>query len=536
MRANRTFASTFFIFFITFLFSCHDDEVVETPQNRLVAVAGNDQTVTVQDNVALDGSASEDGNNKPFSFSWSVKSRPQGSSVSIMTPGAVKASFVPDVAGTYVLRLTIAQGHWTAYDDVNINVRPLEDNGPETITLNEDIIASTTWHDIFEDPDKTDYLVTEDIDVRADLSIMPGVVIAVASDKGIQIVDGSVSAKGNAEKKIIFKGVDNGVGYWKGILIMSNSDLNQFEYVTVQQGGSSIFAESGTKANVALAGTDFSGAALGVIHSSFTESGAYGLYVQGMSSLHVFSSNSFSANRSLPAYISAAQLHKVEGNNTGLTEIETGGTILTPGHVVWKKIENGSYLVTSDIQVKAGVTVEAGASFRMKTATTIHVTDNGYLKLQGTSESRITFSSTAPEVYWNGIYFNSYQSNNKVQYSEVANAGLSKIADAEHAGNIVLGHSGMLIVENSIIKNGKGYGLVARTSGQVNANVNEVNTFVNLENGSVFPDMSQSPEKPSLAGAWMDEWSHVQRLSGIHDNFYNRELKRGLPAPRIHGR
>ena len=525
MRTNKILVSAIFLFLITFLSSCEEEDVVVTPQNKLVAVAGPDQTVTLHGEVTLDASASEDGNNRPFSFSWSVRTRPQGSIASIDSARSVKTTFTPDVIGMFVIRLTISQGNWTAHDDLVINARPPEGGGPEMITLNEDITVNTTLNDIFEDPDKTDYLVTDDIDVRSDLTIMPGVVIAFAADKGLQIVNGSFSAKGTAEKKIILKGLDNGVGYWKGILIISNSQSNEFEYVTVQQGGSSVFAESGTKANVALAGTPYSGGALKVGNSVFTESGGYGLYVQGMSSLERFSSNTFSNNVSVPAYIPASQLHNIDTNNAGLTEIETGGTILIQGPVVWKKIENGSYLVTSDIHIKAGVTVEAGASFKMKTASTINVTDNGHLKLLGTSASRITFRSTAPGVYWNGFYFNSYNTNNRIEHSEIANAGLNKIADADHAANIVLGHAGLLIIEHSIIKTGLGYGLVAKTTNQVNANIKEVNTFSELEKGSIFPDLVPSPGTPSLTGAWMDEWSFMQRFSSIHDNFYNRETQ-----------
>ena len=525
MRTNTIILSTLFLILITFLFSCEEENVVVTPQNKLVAVAGPDQTIAVHDEVALDGSASADGNKRPFTFSWSVKTRPQGSSASIDSAVYMKATFTPDVIGMYVIRLTISQSNWTAHDDLVVNVRPSESGGPETITINEDIIANTTLNDIFEDPDKTDYLVTDDVDVQSDLAIMPGVVIAFAADKGLQIVNGSINARGTAEKKIIFKGLDNGHGYWKGILIISNSQSNEFEYVTVQQGGSSTFAESGTKANIALAGSAYSGGALKVGNSFFTHSGGYGLYAQGMSSLNRFSSNTFSDNRSLAAYIPASQLHKIEAGNAGLTEIETGGPILTQDEVVWKKIESGSYLVTSDIQIKAGVTIEAGASFKMNTATAINVTDNGYLKLLGTSESRITFRSTAPGVYWNGFYFNSYQTNNRIEHADIANAGLNKIADADHAANIVLGHAGMLIVEHSVIRNGLGYGVVARTANQVNGNIREVNTFVGLQKGSVFPEESQSPARPSLTGAWMDEWSFMQRLSGIHDNYYNRQTQ-----------
>ena len=59
--------------------SAPDTVVVTTDNVRPVAVAGPDQTATVGDTVALDGSASFDANGDPLGFLWSFVSRPAGS-------------------------------------------------------------------------------------------------------------------------------------------------------------------------------------------------------------------------------------------------------------------------------------------------------------------------------------------------------------------------------------------------------------------------------------------------------------------------
>lgn len=512
------------LFVSTLLSSCKEDEVTPELENKLVAIAGSDVAVNRYEPVTLDASASKDGNKRPFTILWSVKTKPQGSNASIANADTVKTIFIPDVAGRYVVKLTIAQGSWSAVDEVAITVADPQSEDPETVILNEDFTENTTLADIFDDPSGIDYLVTENINVHAELVIMPGVVMAFAEDKGLQIVNGFISARGTMNNRITFKGSDNGASFWKGILIHSNSELNEFEHVSIEQGGSSAFSESGVKANLAIAGTTFSGGAVKVSETSFLSSGGYGFYLQGMSLLNRFSSNSFVDNE-LDVYIAASQLHKVEVDNltvdSGLLEIETGGSVIGEEPTTWKNIDNGHYLVTSPISIFSGVTIEPGASLHMRAGITISMTGNGYLKAIGSSEARIAFTSTEGTTYWSGLYFNSYNENNKLAFCDVSHAGLNNIDGSEHAGNIVLGPSGTVRIENTVIKNGLGYGVVLKTVSQVNGNVATINTFTDLQKGVMFPEAVESPEHPPLTGLWLDQWSFQQNFSDIQNNYYN---------------
>lgn len=75
-----------------------------------VARAGSAQNVTVGSTVTLDGSASSDANNDPLTYSWTLSSRPSGSTASLRNPTTAKPTFVPDVAGSYVVQLTVRDG------------------------------------------------------------------------------------------------------------------------------------------------------------------------------------------------------------------------------------------------------------------------------------------------------------------------------------------------------------------------------------------------------------------------------------------
>lgn len=86
--------------------------------------------------VALDGSGSSDPNNDGLTYSWSFLTRPASSAAVVSGTGA-SATFTPDVAGTYVARLTVSDGALSDYAlEVVIvtgpNTPPIADAGADT--------------------------------------------------------------------------------------------------------------------------------------------------------------------------------------------------------------------------------------------------------------------------------------------------------------------------------------------------------------------------------------------------------------------
>ena len=519
MKKYSGILSVFFSLLLAATLGCNDDDDV-IPQDVLIAIAGNDLSSNVGENILLDGSASYSKDSKPFEYTWSIKSKPQGSTATIQGLSTTKPTFTPDQAGVYVIQLLLTRDNLSAKDELKLTVAA--DSPIQTIILSEDITENTILEDIMDDPSQPDYRVTHDISVRGDLIIKPGVIIAFESNKGMEIVTGSIQAKGLETNGIVFKGALEQPAYWKGLVIHTNSEVNELTYVTIKQGGSEAFMSTNTQANVTLAGNDHSGAAVKITHSHLNESGAHGLYVQGKSSLNAFANNSFKDNAWATAYIPAEQIHKIDlgsfsDGNGGFLTIETGGGVSLQQEVSWKRLP---YLVTSDIKIQSGVKIDAGANFRFEPALTMAVTDNGYLQAAGSETANIIFTSAGDNAYWNGLYINSFSEKNTIMFSEISGAGANRISDADHEANVVVGQNGLLKLENSVITKGKGYGVVTKTLNNVNANVASSNIFNNLQKGTIFPVPINN--LPAITGVWLDQWSFNQGANVISSNFYDR--------------
>lgn len=74
------------------------------------ADAGADRTVAVGQVVQLDGAASQDPQGLPISFAWSFRVLPVGSAARFNDPAAVTPSFTADVAGRYLVDLSVTSG------------------------------------------------------------------------------------------------------------------------------------------------------------------------------------------------------------------------------------------------------------------------------------------------------------------------------------------------------------------------------------------------------------------------------------------
>lgn len=86
------------------------------------ANAGNDRSVKVGEEVALDGSGSKSIEGKPFTYKWELKTKPEGSTASLNGADQAGPKFTPDKVGVYVASLIVNDGKASDPDEVTVNV------------------------------------------------------------------------------------------------------------------------------------------------------------------------------------------------------------------------------------------------------------------------------------------------------------------------------------------------------------------------------------------------------------------------------
>lgn len=276
---------------------CKKDPDPTPTTGTLTADAGINQTAQVGATVTLDGSASKDSENQPFTYQWVIAQKPTSSTVVLRNATTPKPSFMPDLAGEYEIEVTISNSKASSKDKVIIMVTPAL-----VSPLKEQIVETTVLEDRIEDPTVPDYVVDKKLDVKAQLTLKPGVVIAFARDAQFNVTNdgGILIAKGEADRKIRFLGKEAVKGSWQGLWLSSESSANVLENVEILHGGGREVYLS-AKAGLTLSGK----AQLSIKNSLVSQSDGYGLHAGDGSTLREFTTNTFSNNTESGAYVSA---------------------------------------------------------------------------------------------------------------------------------------------------------------------------------------------------------------------------------------
>jgi len=133
----------------------------EPPNQPPVAEAGGNQYAETGELVQLDGSGSYDPDNDPIvGWRWQFDAKPPGSAAALSDSSLVNPTFVPDLAGGYLLSLIVFDGEdWSAPDAVAVyagfpNQPPVADAGEDQIVEMDDMVQldGTGSHDPDNDP------------------------------------------------------------------------------------------------------------------------------------------------------------------------------------------------------------------------------------------------------------------------------------------------------------------------------------------------------------------------------------------------
>ncbi len=480
------------------LSSCNDDDdLTLRPDPVIVANAGPDQQAELGEEVQLNGNGTITENVAAVEVIWSFIQRPANSTAQLTNPTSLTPTFIPDQAGDYLVELQISGGGIEDRDDVLISA-VAERQG--AVIIEQNISLDATWTK--QTPDgETDYILANNISVAAHLTVEPGVI--VRSQEGYQLQIGSngkLTAEGSEEEHIVFSGLEERAGYWRGIYFNgSNSIDNKLVYTEVLYGGAAT-GNTGSF-NVAIRGT------VQVDHSLIAHSANDGLhFLDG--AFHSFSNNRFEHNQRSAIALPVNAVGGIDGTGSFENNGHDGVEIFTGdlnSAASWPSLNNGRYLISNSFRVNAALTIAPGAHFLMEENTSVTIRSDGTFSAIGTEADSIIFEGARQEKgYWSGIAFDNTRSrDNQLEYVRISHGGGNLLVRG--TANLVIGagstslHSEVSI-KNSQFSASETYGVVVSTNRGV----------LNQFEGNVF----KNNEGPAML-VWVPQ---VQQLSG-QNNF-----------------
>ena len=367
------------------------------------------------------------------------------------------------------------------------NVDPIGPTVPtvtEPLAISANITAKTNLVDRVANPELPDYIVTKSIDVNNELTINPGVVVAFERDVRMNVNDngGLLIAKGEADKKIRFIGLQKTKGFWVGIALYSGSNANTMEYVEVMHAGSRPIYST-TKSALFMSGGNR--AQIGLKNSLFSQNDGYGIYIYTGGIVRTFEKNAFTGNTEAGILLDADNVAKLDpastftgGNGRNVVEV-TPSSIKATSETTWAGFADKSpYRLTGEFTINSGFKLMPGVTMQMNQNAVIRVNSEGYLSAKGTATEKVVFTSAnGSTAYWRGIICYSPDSKNVLENAEVTNAGSLEIVSAKKANIAIWGSRATMNIRNTHIGGSGGYGVFVGYGTSVNTDLTAANTF-----------------------------------------------------------
>jgi RHS repeat-associated protein len=151
--------------------------VTTTNRAPVALAAASPTTVNVGSVVGLSSTGSSDPDGNPITYVWSVALRPAGSVASVSSSTAATASFTPDVAGAYILQLTVSDGALSASATASVNATAVVTNQPPVIVTTAQTSATVGAPYVYDvdatDPDVGNALIYSLTTAPAGMGINP---------------------------------------------------------------------------------------------------------------------------------------------------------------------------------------------------------------------------------------------------------------------------------------------------------------------------------------------------------------------------
>ncbi len=353
---------------------------------------------------------------------------------------------------------------------------PMDDGsapeGPESRVVSWHIDEDTTFEDHIEDPGIPDYIIENDLLVRALLTVEPGTYVRFEAGASLEMMDhGALVAAGTEEARIRFSGEET-PGSWDGLLFRTGDVRNTLSYIDIAYAGGAPVS-SLWLAEEATVAVDH-GAKVSLLHVHLLDGAGNGLvsgYEGGFEEegeLVAFEDVTISGHAKDPVRLPAGQV----GNLDPASDFGAGqeGDIVIYGSHLrgdtehrWPPIADGTrYLIDGDVVVETGLVIEAGCRFAFETESKLEIADKAYLSAIGTEEVPIVLTGSVTSApSWVGVYIASSDVRNEMQHVEISFAGSSSLhtVTMRKKAGIGLEDDARLTIGHSLISNSGGFGI-----------------------------------------------------------------------------
>lgn len=372
------------------------------------------------------------------------------------------------------------------------NITSERKDNSQALTMSETVISSDM---VLQDRvNGVDYIVSNNIQVNANLTIKPGVTIQFADGAGLQVnEEGSLTAVGATGNVIYFTSKAGKRSSWKGITVLSHSSKNILSFCKIEHGGA---ANSFGTGNI-IVGAGTNTGSIEISNSEITASGSTGILLSEGSKVVGFVGNKIHTNSEYPVSMHITDAMNMDNANeyskNGKEFVQLTGNasaVITKDIMLVKTTE--PFLISGKVVAGNKFCIAAGCRVSMDYEAEVVIdgaAGNGSFCAVGTAAQPISISSIFNGTgVWNTIRFRSSNSaNNKIEYCTISGGGS---ASGNNDGMVSVvndnGGSTSIVVRNSNIINSAGTGIfIQNANSAYNNDIISANTFSNNVKGNV---------------------------------------------------
>ncbi|WP_375579249.1 PKD domain-containing protein [Marivirga tractuosa] len=446
------------------------EAIITDSNNQSIAPSNDNNVINVGNTFQLTGANSTDPEGDDLTYLWEVTAAPANSVPTLSNAETANLDFTADLPGEYTITLTVDDGNGNesiAEVTIEAEVQP--------VIIDENFDENSTLENIYDDSSLPDYRVVSDIAINALLTINPGVKIEFVENVGFNVSsEGSLSAIGTESDSIIFTGLNETPGYWKGLYFSdSESNANELTYCRVSYGGSTEFNSTIGKGNIGI-GYFLGSSNLKVNNTLIRDADGRGITLDYRANARFpeFTNNVIKNNNGTAMYISILAAGDIDGNTViennqkDAVEVFTASSSASVSEDAnWSALNNDiPYHINANIDVNAELTLDAGVILEFGSDNYMRVTSTGTLIAIGTESEPILFSGiNKTSGFWRGLYFvDTNNVLNELNYVTLEYGGSTEISSTIGKSNLGVSYflgTSKLKINNVISRNSDGYGL-----------------------------------------------------------------------------